>query len=93
MSNIKNIGFGTSRLQLKKFPIEKMARYCTIAMVAKRASGKSYLTREIMYHKRKIPTVVISRTEKLNKFYNIVMHKLMEKNIGLILIHYFFLYN
>ena len=46
-----------------------MARYCTIAMVAKRASGKSYLTREIMYHKRKIPTVVISRTEKLNKFY------------------------
>jgi hypothetical protein len=69
MSNIKNIGFGASRLQLKKFPIEKMARYCTIAMVAKRASGKSYLTREIMYHKRKIPTVVISRTEKLNKFY------------------------
>ena len=69
MSNVKTIGFGASRLQLKRFPIEKMARYCTIAMVAKRASGKSYLTREIMYHKRKIPTVVISRTEKLNKFY------------------------
>jgi hypothetical protein len=69
MSNIKTIGFGASRLQLKRFPIEKMARSCTIAMVAKRASGKSYLTREIMYHKRKIPTVVISRTEKLNKFY------------------------
>jgi len=69
MSNVKNVGFGASRLQLKKFPIHEMAEHCTIAMIAKRASGKSYLTKEILYHKRKVPTVVISRTEKLNKFY------------------------
>ncbi len=67
--SVKNVGFGASRLQLKRFPIDKMAEHCTIAMIAKRASGKSYLTREILYHKRKIPAVVISRTEKLNRFY------------------------
>jgi hypothetical protein len=68
--NTKNITFGASRLQLKKFPIHKMAEHCTIAMIAKRASGKSYLTREILYHKRNIPAVtVISKTEKLNRFY------------------------
>ena len=70
MSNTKNVSFGASHLQLKRFPIDKMAEHCTIAMIAKRASGKSYLTREILYHKRNIPaSVVISRTEKLNRFY------------------------
>ena len=39
-------------------------------MIAKRASGKSFLAREILYYKKHIPcAVVISRTEKLNKFY------------------------
>ena len=66
----KNVKFGASKLQLNKFDLKKMAPYSTIAMIAKRASGKSYLTREILYHKRDIPTgVVISKTEKLNKFY------------------------
>ncbi len=69
MSNSRNVSFGASRIQLKRFPINKMAEHCTIAMIAKRASGKSYLTREILYHKKAIPTVVISKTEKLNTFY------------------------
>ena len=65
-----DVKFGGSQLRLKKFSIEKMVDHATIAMIAKRASGKSYLTREILYHKRDIPTsVVISRTEKLNRFY------------------------
>ena len=65
-----NVGFGGSQLRLKKFKIEEMVDHATIAMIAKRASGKSYLTREILYHKRHIPSsVVISRTEKLNRFY------------------------
>ena len=60
---------GGSQLRLRKFKIEKMVDHATIAMIAKRASGKSYLTREILYHKRNLPTaVVISRTEKLNRF-------------------------
>lgn len=69
MSNTKSVGFGASRLQIKRFPIHNMCEHSTIAMIAKRASGKSYLTREILYHKRKIPSVIISRTEKLNRFY------------------------
>jgi len=70
MSNSKSVSFGASRLQLKRFPIDKMVDHCTIAMIAKRASGKSYLTREILYHKKKTPAItVISKTEKLNKFY------------------------
>ena len=66
----KNVQFGGSQLRLKKFSIKDMCEHATIAMIAKRASGKSYLTREILYHKRDIPTaVVVSKTEKLNKFY------------------------
>ena len=66
----RDVKFGTSQLRLKRFNIKEMVEHATIAMIAKRASGKSYLTREILYHKRDLPSaVVISRTEKLNKFY------------------------
>jgi len=67
---IKDIKFGSSHLQIKKFNINDIADHCTICMISKRYSGKSYLTRELLYHKRSIPSAVaISRTEKLNKFY------------------------
>jgi hypothetical protein len=66
----KEVRFGASHLQIKKFNISEMAEHCTIAMIAKRASGKSYLTKEIMFHKRHMPmSIAISKTEKLNKFY------------------------
>lgn len=68
---IKEVGFGATRLPIKKFNIHDMVDHCTIAMIAKRATGKSFLTREIMYHKRHIPAAIaISRTEKLNSFYS-----------------------
>jgi hypothetical protein len=67
----KNIHIGGAKLQIKRFNIEDMCEHATIAMIAKRASGKSYLTRELLYHKRDIPSAIaISRTEKLNKFYS-----------------------
>ena len=47
----KDIQYGASKLKIKKFDIKSMAEHATIAMIAKRASGKSYLTREILYHK------------------------------------------
>ncbi len=66
----KDVRYGASRLEIKKFNLQEMADHCTIAMIAKRASGKSYLTKEILYHKRKMPSAIaISKTEKLNKFY------------------------
>jgi hypothetical protein len=68
--NTKDIRLGDSKLQLKKFNMKSMPDHVTMAMIAKRASGKSYLTREILFHLRHIPTTIaISRTEKLNKFY------------------------
>ena len=67
----KEVGFGGTRLPIKKFNIHEMVDHCTIAMIAKRATGKSFLTREIMYQKRNIASAVaISRTEKLNSFYS-----------------------
>tara|TARA_B110000908_G_C10205259_1_gene427405 strand:+ start:668 stop:1531 length:864 start_codon:yes stop_codon:yes gene_type:complete len=66
----KDINIGSAKIKLKKFDLKNMADHATIAMIAKRASGKSYLTREILYHKKSIPcSIVISKTEKLNKFY------------------------
>ena len=41
-----------------------------IAIIAKRGSGKSWVTRDIMYHLRDIPAgIVISATEEVNRFF------------------------
>jgi hypothetical protein len=67
----KDVRFGASYLQLKRFNINEMVDHCTIAMIAKRATGKSFLTREIMYHKKNLAAAIaISRTEELNSFYS-----------------------
>ena len=42
----KNIRYGSNSLFIKKFDIKSMPDFVTIAMIAKRASGKSYLTKE-----------------------------------------------
>ena len=68
---IKEVPYGAKRIPIKKFDINNMVDYCTIAIIAKRASGKSFLTREIMFQKKNIvSTIVVSRTEKLNSFYS-----------------------
>ena len=67
----KDIAYGGTVIPIKKFNLNNIASYCTIAIIAKRASGKSFLTREIIFHKKHTSaTVVISRTEKLNCFYS-----------------------
>ena len=66
----REVGFGAAKLPIKRFNIHEMVDHCTIAMIAKRATGKSFLTREIMYQKRNIAAAIaISRTENLNGFY------------------------
>ena len=68
---IKEVPYGATRIPIKKFDINNMVDYCTIAIIAKRASGKSFLTREIMFQKKNIvSTIVVSRTEKLKSFYS-----------------------
>ncbi len=68
--SVKEVKFGNTKLQIKRFDLESVGDHVTICLCAKRNSGKSYLTKEILYHKRDIPTAVaISKTEKLNRFY------------------------
>jgi hypothetical protein len=67
---VKNINIGSNKLKIKKFDLKSIPDYVTIAIIGKRGTGKSYVTRELLFHKRDIPsTVVVSKTEKLNKFY------------------------
>jgi hypothetical protein len=69
---VKEVSFGATRLPIKQFKINEMVDHCTIAMIAKRATGKSFLTREIMFQKRNsiAAAIAISRTETLNSFYS-----------------------
>jgi hypothetical protein len=67
----KEINYGASKIQIKKFDIINMCEHATICLIAKRATGKSFLVKEILFHKRNIPTIIaISKTEKLNSFYS-----------------------
>lgn len=69
--SVKEVRFGATKIPIKKFNIHEMVDHCTIAMIAKRATGKSFLTKEIMFQKKNIASAVaISRTEKLNSFYS-----------------------
>ena len=57
-------------LQLKKFDPRKMEDDRVCLFIGKRNTGKSYLVRDIMYHKKHIPTgIVQSGTEEGNGFY------------------------
>lgn len=57
-------------LKLRKFDIDSMIDDCVVVMIAKRRTGKSFLCRDILYHKRGFPSgMVISPTEKANPFY------------------------
>jgi hypothetical protein len=55
---------------LERFKIEDMCHHAAVCMIAKRASGKSFIVRDLV-QKLKIPTVmVISPTDKLSGFYD-----------------------
>lgn len=53
-----------------EFQPETMAEHPCIVIVAKRGSGKSWVTRDLMYHLRDIPAgIVISPTDQANRFF------------------------
>jgi hypothetical protein len=59
-----------NKFQILEFKLEKMVRDPSIVMIAKRGSGKSFITRDIIYHYRHIPGgVVIAPTDRMNSFY------------------------
>lgn len=59
-----------NKFQIFGFELDKMVDNPSIVMIAKRGSGKSYITRDIIYHYRHIPGgVVIAPTDRMNSFY------------------------
>lgn len=56
--------------RVDRFKLETMVANPAIVMIAKRGTGKSYITRDIVYHYRSLPGgVVISPTDRLSGFY------------------------
>jgi hypothetical protein len=58
------------RLQLRKFDMSSIPADKVVVFIGKRATGKSFLVRELLYHHRDIPIgTVISPTESANRFF------------------------
>lgn len=55
---------------IRKLDIRKIQDDSVMVFIGKRRTGKSFLMRDILYHKRHIPAgIVISHTEKLSPFF------------------------
>ena len=58
-------------LKLNKFDMNRIADDSVVVLIGKRNTGKSFLTKYILYNNRSIPVgTVISGTEGANKFYS-----------------------
>ena len=58
-------------LNLKKFDMNKIGKGSVVVIIGKRNTGKSYLTKDLLWYKRDIPIgTVISGTEGANQFYS-----------------------
>ena len=58
-------------LKLSKFDITRISDDSVVVLIGKRNTGKSYLTKHVLYHNRGIPVgTVISGTEGANQFYS-----------------------
>lgn len=68
----------TLKLELKKFDMSKLKDDAVVVIIGKRGSGKSYLTKDILYHHRDIPLgTVISGTEVANGYYGDFVPKML----------------
>lgn len=66
----KNIIYDGSNIPIREFKLDNMVPYATICMIAKRASGKSWIVRAILNHNKDIPGgMIISPTDKKSSFY------------------------
>jgi hypothetical protein len=67
MSKIKDIRLdGNKSLPIKEFKLDSMCENPAIVMIAKRASGKSWICRSILKHFKHIPVgLIIAPTEKM----------------------------
>jgi hypothetical protein len=67
MSGVKKINFnGEKSLSVKEFKLDSMCPNPAIVMIAKRASGKSWVCRSILKHFKDIPVgLIIAPTERM----------------------------
>ena len=64
-------------LTLKKFKMDWIKDDETVVLIGKRNTGKSFLTKDLLYHHQSIPIgTVISGTESANSFYSDIIPKL-----------------
>jgi hypothetical protein len=62
------------QLQLRKFDIASIADDKVVVLIGKRNTGKSYLIKDLLYHRRDMPIgTVISPTESANKFFGHIL--------------------
>jgi hypothetical protein len=65
------------KLQLRRFDMSSIGDDKVIVMIGKRETGKSFLTKDLLWHQRDIPIgTVISATESANKFYSYMVPSL-----------------
>lgn len=61
---------GTKRIKIEKFDMKNLLNDATVLVLGRRRSGKSWLMRDIFYHKRNIPMpLVFSGTEDASPFF------------------------
>jgi ABC-type dipeptide/oligopeptide/nickel transport system ATPase component len=66
------------KLELKKFDLRTMKDDAVVVLIGKRGSGKSEMTKAIMYEHQKLPIgVVISQTERANHFFEPFVPKML----------------
>lgn len=72
MSGGRNIqSYTGDKLPIKEFTLGEMCKNPSILMIAKRGSGKSWVTKAVLYKYHKIPVgIIISPTEKDNPFFS-----------------------
>jgi len=57
-------------IQLKKFNMSMIRDDSVVVLIGKRNTGKSYLTKDLLFHHQDLPAgTIISPTENANKFY------------------------
>ena len=61
----------TGRVSLNELDLKKFTGFPTIVIIAKRGSGKSWITRDILYRYRHTPAgIIIAPTDNNNPFYS-----------------------
>jgi hypothetical protein len=68
MSGVRDVMIGgDKKLQIKEFKLDSMVENPAIVMIAKRASGKSWICRDILRNFKDIPVgLIIAPTEKMS---------------------------